>query len=211
MAEDTLYVGSVKVERLQALIADCHRAAEKSRPEEQPYFVLLEWLPDQIIIPAQRRNLLLFDYYDTLLQNDIALANYSSGRFFYQAAEVRWLKSGNQLQIAYSGQVDMSVATSYDLHEVASWKQSNSYSTKQRPYYLFGTHLRDVDRSVDDRRASEFAEVRIPRVLRYPVKADVDRRYAAVTVHEYLDEQTGQVAHYRFTGVNAKKAEGGSK
>ncbi len=66
------------------------------------------------------------------------------------------------------------------------------------PYYLFGTKLdarRRQELGLEEDRGY-FAEVRVPRLLRYPVKTNALR--VQLHVSEYVDEKTGQVQLFRF-------------
>jgi hypothetical protein len=163
---------------------------------DNAYF-LGEQQPTWVVKPAERQDLLLFvDYEPTL-----PFAAYTSGRIFHDEFELRWQKDNGQIQVVYLGNEDhcpQSLLSNQDgIKEDIAMQRS-------RQYYLFGELLRqpDVEKIGKPAREGDYAEVRIPRLLRYPVHDE--KRRVLVTIRESIDEKTGEVEQYRF-----QKVEGG--
>lgn len=205
MAE-ILYTGQVAPVRLAGLIEICHF------PENA--LVLAEQIPTGII-PLDPRNqerakLLWFDTFAHSVQSrkdPIQFANYTSGRIFSKDAELRWEKQSDKMQIVYLGSsehcptpaiIDRFRDRSADLQKLTPRSTSRSY-------YLFGERLQQEDLDNMGERASlgDYAQVRIPRLLRYPV-GETSKPYVSLQVCEYVDPTTGRVALFRFQKLKAE-------
>lgn len=168
-------------------------------------FLLLERLPDEVIDEADRkarRNLLRFDHLYPL--NDEVKAEIkraSSGRVFQENFELRWERLDQGNQAVYLGEERKIPGLEPDTEVLQGVTRKN----KTTPYYLFGTKL-DARRQQElglEEDSGFFAEVRIPRLLRYPIKTDARR--VQLHVNEYVDEKTGEVQLFRFQKLEPAK------
>lgn len=152
-------------------------------------FFLGEQQPARVVKPAERQDLLLFvDYEPTL-----PFAAYTSGRIFHREFELRWQQENGRIRVVYLG------TKGYCPPAMPSGQ--DIVMQKSRQYYLFGERLRSDDVQIIGKPAREgdFAEVRIPRLLRYPIQGK--QRRVLVTISESINEQTGEVGQYRFQGI----------
>jgi len=189
--EEALYAGEVTVNDFPQLVIDCgfsHHA-----------YALVEQLPAWVITRAnERQDLLRFTHFDPA----IPFAAYTSGRVFDNQAELRWEKQGNMMQVVYLGTRERAeVLLRYKLQkkdELVALKPAD-----EKKYVLFGERLRpeDLKKIGQAAQTGDFAEVRIPRILRYPVPQD-EQRYARLTVREYVDEQN-RVVLFRFQNLES--------
>lgn len=189
--EEALYAGEVTVNDFPQFVIDCgfsHHA-----------YALVEQLPAWVIIRAgERQDLLRFAHFDPT----IPFAAYTSGRVFDNQAELRWEKQGNMMQVVYLGTKERAgVLLRYKLQkkdELAALKP-----TDEKKYVLFGERIRsdDLEKIGPAAEPGDFAEVRIPRILRYPVPQN-EQRYARLTVREYLDERS-RVVLFRFQNLES--------
>ncbi len=187
---EILYTGKITFDKFSQLIVACHFPPEA--------LVLTERLPEQVVRAEERLALLQFTYFST----NISIVGYTSGRIFQRDAELRWEKQEEKIHAVYIGPQEHSAilrdADLQEQHELATLKKRD----KPAYYYLFGERLRqdDLNKIGPSAKPGDFAEVRIPRLLRYPVKLD-QKRYIRLAVCEYIDERTGQVALFRFQGL----------
>jgi hypothetical protein len=185
MTTELLYSGMV--DDIKTLIDECHI------PDGT--FFLGEQLPLHFVVtPEQRQNLLLFVPYTT----NLPVARYMSGRVFHHDFELRWEKEDDKLRVVYLG-IAEHCPQSLTLVQNISMQPS-------KYYYLFGERIRpeDLQKIGKPVREGDFAEVRIPRLLRYPPVASNARR-VQIIVCESIDEQTGQVEQYRFQGIKGSE------
>jgi hypothetical protein len=198
---EKLYTGKVASENLPKLLASCHFSPEA--------LVLAEQIPQYVI--DDRRNppkLLLFERFEPDKPEQMnELANYTSGRVFQEEAELRWEKQGKMLRIVYLGSEEYAPAwQEYDLLEN---RELDKLVPQKEPghYYLFGERIKrgDLEKMHGRARAGDFAEVRIPHLLRYPVQPDAGS-YVRLVVREYIDAATGQMALFRFQSLEPVEA-----
>jgi hypothetical protein len=184
--EEVLYTGQVTINDFPQLVVDCKFS--------QDALVLVEQLPEQVIIGTrERQDLLRFTHFN----QDIPFADYTSGRIFDAPAELRWEKQGNMTWVVYLGTKERAqVLLSYKLQE--SNELGKLKPTGEKKYFLFGERLspQDLKKIGDVARPGDFAEVRIPRILRYPVPQN-EQQYLRLVVREYLDEEN-RVVMFRF-------------
>lgn len=191
---EILYAGPVDIKKIRPLIADCDFASDA--------LFLAEQLPVRASIsPKERRDLLRFTYFN----RDLPFAAYSSGRVFQQDAELRWQRQNAQMWVVYLGpQEHAPVLLEYGLQEKDELEKLKKTGLEERDayYYLFGERLRpdDLEKIGPQAKPGDFAEVRIPHLLRYPVPHD-GKRYVRLGVREYADAATGQVRLFRFQSV----------
>ncbi len=176
-----------RVENITTFIADCHFPPGT--------LFLAERLPDRVVTRAKdRQALLLFTKFDA----HIPFAEYTSGRIFHRDFELRWEQEHGKTQVVYLGTREQRLPS--DLIE----QDQKLNNCQTRYYYLFGTRLKSeqlerIGVPVEERDFA-FAEVRIPRLLLYPVPKD-GRQRVRLAVCEYLHETTGKVELFRFQGL----------
>ncbi len=184
--EEALYTGQVTVNDFPQLIGDCAFSPDA--------YVLAERLPEQVITrKSEQQDLLRFTHF----KQDTLFANYTSGRIFDEHAELRWEKQGDTMLVVYLGtKVRAQVLLKYKLQENKELDKLKPAGEKK--YFLFGERLspQDLEKIGAAARPGDFAEVRIPRILRYPVPQN-KQRYVCLVVREYLDEEN-RVALFRF-------------
>jgi hypothetical protein len=167
---------------------------------------LAESLPWHVVVGAkERRDLLRFAKFDA----KIPFANYTSGRIFHPDFELRWGKNNGKLQVVYLG-------IERELPELDKCNLKPKPLEPLKYYVLFGKRLRTEQLEQigvpETERDSAFAELRIPRLLYYPVKED-KRERVRLAVREYVAERsdtkessdkeliTGPVILFRFQGL----------
>lgn len=182
MTKERLCTG--KTDNIVTFIAGCDFP-------DNAYF-LGEQQPAFVVKPEQRQNLLLF----VPFTKSLPFADYSSGRIFHDDFELRWQQDNGWIQVVYLG------APEYCPDALPEGNPVEMQRSRQ--FYLFGERLRpgDVEKIGKSAHEGDFAEVRIPRLLHYPVQGE--RRRVLVTLSESVDEKTGEVEQYRF-----QKVEGG--
>lgn len=165
-------------------------------PDTQPVLMLLEQQPQQIVKPEERQQLLHF----ATFERAFGWNSYTSGRVFHQDGELRWEKQADGFQVVYTGHAQYSP----ELKNTANLELAHC-AVNERRYYLFGKRL--GDKQAEDIGGSvhigDFAEVRIPRLLRYPAPTEAER--VQLVVKEYSDPNTGANIAFRFTKL--EKAE----
>lgn len=185
---DIVCAGSVKdSEGLAALIQACQFPTKS--------LFLAEKLPTHVVVKAQaRQDLLRFSSFAP----DLPFAEYTSGRIFCSQRELRWENHGQSSQVVYTGDKRelplLSMTMNVDLSQ---------YKLQTSGYYFFGERLRPEELKLIGAPAQEgdYAEVRIPRLLRYPVESNWRR--VRLRVVEYSDEKTGKVEFFRFQGLES--------
>jgi len=189
LTKDTLYSGPV--DNIAMLIAECNFL--------QDAYVLVEELPQRVIEKKERQSLLRF----ARLSDGVDLAQYTSGRVFDQHAELRWEKdSDGKYHVVYLGM-------ERELRELKKdekdQQELDSLEKSKEPgyYYLFGEYLNEDKLTHMGIESEEgyYAEVRIPRLLRYP--APTGARRVQLVVCEYLDKDTNELKLFRFQGLRA--------
>ncbi len=167
-------------------------------PVNDNTFMILEKLPTEWINDADRNSPdkgLIFAGFDSSKQFD----DWGRGRIFNQTAELRWEQTTSDFQAVYIGPpVELPGLIADDTLNLAEAKQRES------GYYLWGqrmstNQLEDMN-WVDTTATDIYVELKTPRVLRYPVQAEVSSRLKLQMV-EYYDEQTDRLLMYRLKGV----------
>ena len=188
--EDALY-SSDSIENIATLIAECKFP--------QDAYVLVEMLPQHIVYKQGRQSLLCF----ARLSDGVDLAHYTSGRVFDQDAELRWEKIGEgKYCVVYLGTkreirgLKNDEKNQQELNSLESAKEA-------KYYYLFGEYLEanKLKNMGIEPEEGYYAEVRIPRLLRYP--APPGARRVQIKVLEYLNRDTYEVKVFRFQGLKA--------
>jgi hypothetical protein len=213
--EEKLYTGQIAIDQLGKLIASCQF------PENRHSWVLAEQIPERAITsrrdPAERKKTLLCEFFKLkkLAEQGIQLSGYSSGRIFREDMELRWEKLENtkdKTHVVYLG-TDKYTSTlpAYNLRENECILKATQAETKS--YYLFGERLKEEDLKYMRKAATQeapttehFAQVRIPHILRYPVRRSLEP-YVRLKVCEYINKETGIVELFRFLKLEPEEKE----
>jgi hypothetical protein len=197
-----VYTG--RIDDIDGLVASCQFSPEA--------YVLVEQFPEHIVSGTkERQNLLLFIHLKELESDqnrDIHLDTYTSGRVFDQHAELRWERTTQTEQQEGKFQVVFVGPEHEQLHFHKMEKEQSEKFGEPRDthYFLFGVRLDTDDINAIGSRAQEgdFAQLRIPRLLRYPSMPDGHRaRRLQLEVSEYVDEDTGKVHLFRYRDLQA--------
>lgn len=204
MAEEVLYKGPVT--DVAALLA-----AFKF-PENA--YVLVENMPMHIVKDKDRQNLLYFAHWSDIgkQKDPIKVADYTSGRIFAGNFELRWEQLSGKIQAVYLGERKMYEDAPHALSGLESDEttlKNLERREKSTDYYLFGQFLAEQDRQdmllePAEQGMAYFAEVRIPRLLCYPISApgkDSKKQRVKLVVQEYASKETGRVEFFRFSGL----------
>jgi hypothetical protein len=155
-------------------------------------WVLLERNPRDVIAePERRQNLLYFAEFSAPLPND--LLEHTNGRIFNMHFELRWEQAATDIQVIYTGitrSISMPIETAEELAD---------YRQRTRSYYLFGKRLNNdlIEKIGPPAQVGDFAEVQIPRLLRYP--ANLSKDFVKLETCEYIDKPSGELILFRFT------------
>jgi len=156
--------------------------------------ILLEMQPQKMVEKEDRQNLLFFAEYTGKLPHIIN--EYTAGRIFNEEFELRWEKINSGVQIVYIGNKQTLSLPTEKTDVLKDCVRATS------SYYLFGKRLDDekVDNIGVPAQTDDFAEVRIPRLLRYPVK-DKHKDYVKLNVYEYRHKVTNERILFRFRSL----------
>lgn len=202
--EYAVYTGPVH--DIDALVASCQFSSEA--------YVLVEQTPHHVVTRAkERQNLLLFIQLKELGKEpyeSIHLKDYTSGRVFDQQAEVRWEwveqeRQGGLFQAVYIGPEREQFPLGKCEKQSAMLAASRNLPDKC--YFLFGKRLvvEDINRIGLPAQEGDYAQLRIPRLLRYPQLLNREKpERLQLTVREYVDEETGKVYLFRFRGLESE-------
>ncbi len=188
MTQEMLYTGTTT--NIVQLIKQCNFPADA--------FLLLEQLPRQVVKEDEREGLLRF----ARLSDGIDLAPYTGGHLFTRAFELRWEQEDGAISVVYLGEPRQ--IPGLQQHEGAFVPAGNL-----RRYYLFGTRLEESTLDTmkvqpREKNYTYYAEVRIPRLLPYPILTDAKR--IQLLVDEYHHPELGQM--FRFQDVQPAQDDG---
>lgn len=161
-------------------------------PHDAVTLMLLEMQPRSVVKPEQRQDLLLFSEF----KSEADFAAYTSGRIFHIHGELRWERQEAHIHVVYTGDSAYTPALN-DSEEMVL----DAYNAVTRSYFLFGKRLDEgqLKRIGPAALSGDFAEVRIPRLLRYPaLPALAGAQRIQLAVCEYIDPITGVNIAYRF-------------
>ncbi len=185
--------GQVDALNLFQLLAACQE------PEES--LLLTEQLPTHFVNAQERRNMLRFEIYGP----EVDVAAYTSGRLFQNDFELHWEQQNSLFQVVYLGS-EQNKARLYDfnLKEDTTFRdrlESEKLEYREKKYYLFGEQMDEDEQRehTEPVHGKSFVELRIPRLLYYPVQSS--SRYVQLVVREYIDKETGRVEHFRFQAL----------
>lgn len=213
VTQDKLYASSTG--DLAALLGGC------AFPDNA--FFLAENLPAHAVTDRQaRQDLLYFTRVRDVKKRNIDIGSYTSGRIFCPEFELRWQhrRDTGGTQLVYTGpEAAWPDLLKPYLDNPLDAKESFSHY-QPRHYYLFGEALQQarlgemgLPAEVDEARWY-YAEVRIPRLLRYPYRpAKPERQRVQLIVSEYINEDTQEVLWSRFRDLEEErlKTEKGEK
>ena len=154
--------------------------------------VLGEEQPQRVIGRTERAELLHFAHYEPAIE----LERYTSGRLFCSTFELRWLRQDGKLRIVYTGQSQTAPTHGSDVLTVEKFREGH--------YILFGKRHPVGTNSSRPQEYTIFSDVRIPRLLNYPIEVKGDEIFVQLQVREYLSA-TGAVEAYRFVGLREEK------
>src|SRR5260370_14792877 len=175
--EEVLYTGQVTVNDFPQLVADCKFASSA--------FILCERLPESVIKISERQDLLRFMHFDP----GTRFIDYTSGRIFDERAELRWEKQRNMMWVVYLGSKErVQTLLNYKLKKSDVLDQLRPDVEKK--YCLFGERIAPEGLKMigNTAKPGDCAEVRIPRLLRYP-ELQGEYRYVRLVVRQYFDEE----------------------
>jgi hypothetical protein len=143
-------------------------------------------------LPEERQGLLIFSTW----RKETEVTECISGRIFYEQGELRWERQQNHMQVVYIGKRECKPELNQG-EEIAL----EDCERISRNYFLFGKRLSEEQREriSPTTQPGDFVEVRIPRLLRYPVLDAInhaDRIQLAIC--EYVDRITGAIIAYRI-------------
>lgn len=195
MTDDILCTGKHDI---TALIAQCAFLPADA-------YVLLEELPQRVLGSREdRQELLRFARYGNIEKDKLGAA--TSGRIFNHEFELRWERDAGATSVVYLGKAREIPGLTKDDGKLEKLSGLDKVDEAKR-YYLFGEYLDEgkLARMGVEMQPGEgyYAEVRIPRLLRYPI--DKQSRRVQLAVCEYRDKATGQVKLFRFQGLEAAK------
>jgi hypothetical protein len=186
-----LLAGTIQGEDFAAVL-QAYRIPD-SIPPDAPALMLLEAKPRRVIEQDARQNLLHFAFFDPTFD----FTPYTSGRIFHALGELRWERQHPSVQIVYTGHKEYKPELQ-DARETAL----DAYIPKDRAYFLFGKRLNKQERDLligPAAQPGDFAEVRIPRLLRYPqLPTLTDAERVQLVMCEYTDPTTALNGAYRF-------------
>ena len=188
--------GQVDGLNLFQLLAACQESQE---PEES--LLLTEQLPTHFVNAQERRNMLRFEIYGS----EVDVAAYTSGRLFQNVFELHWEKQNSLFQVVYLGsEQNKSRLYDFNLKEDTTFRdrlESEKLEYREKKYYLFGEQMDEDEQRehTETVHGKSFVELRIPRLLYYPVQSS--SRYVQLVVREYIDKETGRVEYFRFQAL----------
>lgn len=130
------------------------------------------------------------------LDPNLDFQRWERARLFCQDWELRWEKQDGLFWCVYVGSdrelPDFARASELDL--------SIAEPVSKSSYYLWGLQLSESDLNIvgaDCQPDTQvFLELRVPRLLRYPVSPDTRR--VKLVVCEYIDPASGQTLYHRY-------------
>jgi hypothetical protein len=166
-------------------------------------FLLLEQQPRQVVQRDDQQELLHFGQFDT----NVNLEGYTSGRIFCDNFELRWEPRDTGTYVVYTGaehykpQLAETSTPNLKTHTL----DLSPYAIRSTSYYLFGKRLaeKQIERIGPPAMKGDFAEVRIPRLLRYPpaTSGQQGAPHVRLIVCEYIDRDQDSIVAFRFKGL----------
>lgn len=188
MTQEILLAATIKAEALPGLLQNY------ASPPGGDTLLLVESLPQHIVAPEKRLHLLRL----AIFQPDFPFSDYTSGRLFHAEGEIRWERQQAAVNIVYTGNAEYQpspegkTSCPFDLDTVKK---------EERQYFLFGKRLAplQLERIGPAAQEGDFAEARIPRLLRYPrLESLAGAERIQIAAYEYHHAATGALIAYRF-------------
>jgi hypothetical protein len=215
MANEIVYTGQLTETDFLDLLKACHTANMFAEA-----LVLAEQFPRQVIKKKERQDLLFFKDVASHISwngdNVVPWHTYLSGRIFTEQWELRWTRQQHVIRVVYLGLAEYGgMLRDYHLKDKSDVLVKLQKKSKPNEYYLFGERLRPEDvKAIIWAEPGDFAEARIPRLLRYPPAnqkgQDAEKTskmpYMQLRVCEYIDE-TGSVVLSRFQCLKATEGQ----
>jgi len=201
MATQKLIAGTLNNEDFAALLG------AYPAPPNEPLLMVLERQPRQVITAAQKESLLHFAPFDVAFDTSA----YTSGRIFHKWGEVRWERhyvpsASHAPQVSHVSLIYTGDSTYSPTLAEYQDKDLDVYEPVFKDYFLFGKRF-DLQQPSPVKVAAQqstFAEVRIPRLLRYPALQNLaGAERLKLVVCEYADRDTGSSVAYRFQALIA--------
>jgi hypothetical protein len=190
---EVLLAGVIRKERFAPFLRSWRMPGEDT--SIAPPFMLVESQPRQVVAPEKRQDLLQLTLFDPTFD----FAPYTAGRIFHALGELRWEQRQADIQIVYTGHRDYQP----DL-EHAQIAGLDAFQVRERAYFLFGKRLdeKQRERIGSTAQPGDFAEVRIPRLLRYPALPTLTgAERIQLVVYEYEDTLSALNVAYRFKSL----------
>jgi hypothetical protein len=171
-----------------------------------PAFVMLEEMPRHIVRPEDRLNLVRFETF----QNSLIIPAFTSGRIFHEHGEMRWESGPESTRVVYIGEEEFGIALPKAQEEILIGANRNeevligTCRKIERQAFLFGRRLDSgwLDRLGGAARPGDYAEARIPRLLRYPnLPRLAEAERLKLAFYEYVNPVNGANVAYRFCGL----------
>ncbi len=185
MAQELLFAGIAEEKDFITFIKDYQPLPDSKT------LMLLEIQPRYVVAPEQRQGLLLFAPFQT----GFDVTPYTAGRIFHNDGELRWERLHSLVHIVYTGNAAYTPAVK-DMQKSGE-EALDDYDPTTRKYFLFGKRLdkEQIAQIGPAAQEGDFAEVRIPRLLRYP---PIDAERVQIAVCEYIHRTTGANSASRF-------------
>lgn len=123
-------------------------------------------------------------------------AAWEKGCIFGPEGELRWDKTGGAFHVVYTG-------TPLYLPGLTTDPGIDLSCFKDARYYLWGRLVEEPVRVGEPSGSVVYAELQVPRLLRYPA-AGAHRR-VVLRVREYYDPSSGRLLFYRFYALGGAK------
>ena len=162
-------------------------------PWANPAWMYLERVPRSFLDQAAIDSALRLERFNHAETFD----DWERGRVFDATQEIKWEQIGKNFHVVYCGAAPPSALT------IAPVAVSNTDNPNPR-YFLWGQNVQTKDRAVLGIGQSDpaYIELRIPRVLRYPLP--LSARRARVQVHEIFGTD-GTLCYARWAGVSGEE------
>ncbi len=189
---ELLLAGKIGEEDFAAFIQAYNKAIPPNTSPDDPSLMLLEAQPRRVIKQDARQDLLCFALFDPSFD----FSSYTSGRIFHALGELRWERHHSNVQIVYTGRKEYKPALP-NAREIPL----DTCLYEHREYFLFGKRLdkEELNSIGTAAQHGDFAEIRIPRLLRYPQLPKLtDAERVRLVMCEYVDPATAINVAYRF-------------
>ncbi|MBU0496240.1 MAG: hypothetical protein KKA73_07125 [Chloroflexi bacterium] len=164
----------------------------------RPSYMYLERVPEAWLDEAERQSGLRLELLDPATQFQV----WERGRVFCDTCELHWEKLAGAFQVVYVGP-----PANLPGFELAEDLDLRATEVRTRSYYLWGSRVSDEQLDLVGTSklpdSEIFIELKVPRILRYPVSPQAGR--VKVKVCEYVDPVSGDMVYYRFQGLEEQQ------